>query len=190
MVTKIIYGIKNGPFDGQFIEAFFDDSDRHIGINWTNDKRAEVDHFLLNEQYKFEEFVEFIQQYLEGCVDINDAYNALNLFYDHDVCGYLDEYPEYIQEMRSEDEIGEYMAEAHDRVWLVRKQDLFCNLLIGEESVNSDILEKCSQAIDEVCKKYNIDFQEPVSDWEYGYWSGILAALRWVMGEEKDMLDT
>ena len=30
----------------------------------------------------------------------------------------------------------------------------------------------------------------PSSDWEYGYQSGILAALRWVLGEEKDFLDT
>ena len=147
-------------------------------------------HFLLNERYTFEEFVEFIRKYLAECADITDAYHALNLFFDNDICGYLDEYPEYIQEMRSEEEIGEYMTEACDRVWLVRKQDLFCNLLMGEETVYADILEKCSQAIDEVCEKYNIDFQEPVSDWDYGYWSGILAALRWVMGEEKDMLDT
>lgn len=37
---------------------------------------------------------------------------------------------------------------------------------------------------------FKIDFKEPVSDWDYGYWSGILAALRWVMGDEKDFLDT
>ena len=57
-------------------------------------------------------------------------------------------------------------------------------------AVNIDILDGMNKAITEVCEKYNIDFQEPVSDWEYGYWSGILAALRWVMGDEKDMLDT
>ena len=67
---------------------------------------------------------------------------------------------------------------------------MFYNMLIGEECVNADVLEKCNQVIDEVCKKYNIDFKKPMSDWDYGYWCGILSALRWVMGEDKDMLDT
>ena len=97
---------------------------------------------------------------------------------------------EYKTEMRTEEEIGEYMEEAFDRVWLVRKQDMFCNMLSGVECIDADILEGCNNAIEKVCDKYNIDFKEPVSDWDYGYWSGILAALRWVMGDEKDMLDT
>ena len=82
------------------------------------------------------------------------------------------------------------MDEAFDRVWLVRKQDMFVNMLEGTESIQAVILDGCLKAIDRVCDKYNIDFKEPVSDWNYGYWSGILAALRWVMGDEKDFLDT
>ena len=190
MESKIIYGTKNGSFDGSFIEAFFDASDRHLGVNWTHNKRAEVYHFLLNEKYTFDEFVEFLQKHLAGCVDITDAYHSLNLFFDHDERGFLEEYPEYVQEMRSEDEICEYLDEAFDRVWLVRKQDLFCNLLMGEECIHVDVLDRCNKAINEICKKYDIDFKEPVSDWDYGYWSGILAALRWVLGDEKDVLDT
>lgn len=33
--------------------------------------------------------------------------------------------------------------------------------------------------------------EKTCSDWEYGYWSGVMATLRWVLGdEEKDNLDT
>ena len=190
MTEKIIYGTKNGAFDGQFIEVFFDDSDRHIGINWTNDKHAEVYHFILKDEYTFDDFISLIKMHTDCCIDMDDAHNMLEIFFDNDGAKCLDEYPEYIQEMRSEDEIGEYMSEANDRVWLVRKQSFVCNLLDGTETVHLDILNGMNKAIEEVCRKYNIDFQEPVSDWDYGYWSGILAALRWVMGEEKDMLDT
>ena len=28
------------------------------------------------------------------------------------------------------------------------------------------------------------------TDWECGYWNGIMSALRWVLGDEKDFLDT
>ena len=190
MTEKIIYGTKNGAFDGQFIEVFFDDSDRHIGINWTNEKHAEVYHFILKDGYTFDDFISLIKSYADICISINDAHNMIEIFFDNDGAKYLDDYPEYIQEMRSEDEIGEYMSEANDRVWLVRKQNFVCNLFDGTETVHLDILNGMNKAIEEVCHKYNIDFQEPVSDWDYGYWSGILAALRWVMGEEKDMLDT
>ena len=92
--------------------------------------------------------------------------------------------------MRKKNEITEYMDEAFDRVWLVRKQVMFEKMLFGEESVEADTLQRCMEAIDKVCEKYNIDFKEPLSDWEYGYWSGILASLRWVLGGDKDFLDT
>lgn len=82
--------------------------------------------------------------------------------------------------MRTEKEIIEYREEAFNRVWLVRKQSM------KPEKLSAEILE----SIDRVCKKHNIDFDEPVSDWEYGYWSGILSSLRWVLGDEKDFLDT
>lgn len=92
--------------------------------------------------------------------------------------------------MRKVKEINEYMDEACDRVWLVRTQTIFGGMLEGSQSIDADILDGAIKAVDKVCEKYNIDFKEPVSDWDYGYWSGILAALRWVKGEEKDSLDT
>jgi hypothetical protein len=190
MEEVIVYGEKNGPFDGQFVEVFFDEADNHIGVNWTNEARAEVTHFILKEGFTFDKVVDALENTLSVCVDIDDAHDMLEMFFDNDGTEYLDDYPEYVPEVRTKDEICEYMDEAFDRVWLVRKQDLFSNILMGRESIHVDVLDKCNQAIEKVCEKYGIDFREPVSDWEYGYWSGILAALRWVMGDEKDMLDT
>ena len=92
--------------------------------------------------------------------------------------------------MRSKKVVNEYLDEAHDRVWLIRKQQMFNNMLMGTEAVHAAVLGECMKAIDRVCDKYSIDFKEMADDWDYGYWCGILAALRWVMGDEKDFLDT
>lgn len=190
MRREIVYGAENCLCDGKFIEVFFDDTDRRVGINWTNEKTSEVSHFILKDGYIFDGIVALIKNYVSDCADIVEAHDILETFLDEVGQNYLDDYPDYIPEMRTEEEIGEYMAEAFNRVWLVRKQNMLCNMLMGEECVNADVLDRCNKAIDEVCEKYDIDFKEPVSDWYYGYWSGIFAALRWVMGDEKDMLDT
>lgn len=92
--------------------------------------------------------------------------------------------------MRSKKVINEYLDEADARVWLIRKQDMFHNILMGTEAIHAEVLGNSMKAIDKVCEKYDIDFKEPVSEWDYGYWCGIMAALRWVTGEEKDSLDT
>jgi hypothetical protein len=190
MEERVVYGEKNGSFNGQFVTVFFDEADNHIGVNWTNENHAQVYHFILKDGYTFDDIANVIAEEMSICINIDDAHNMLEIFFDNSGLQYLDEYPEYEPEIRTEEEICEYMDEAFDRVWLVRKQNFVCNLLNGTETVHLDILNGMNKAIDEVCKKYGINFQEPVSDWDYGYWSGILAALRWVMGEEKDMLDT
>ena len=192
MKRDIIYGTKGDvPSFGQFVEVFMFDEDNHLGINWTNNGYTTVFHFLIKDKDDYEDFKDELTAVLRDCKDIGAAYYALEVYLDSPYADdFLEEYPEYEQEMRSEEEIGEYMSEACDRVWLVRRQNHIYKLLMGKESINIDILDGMNKAITEVCEKYNIDFQEPVSDWEYGYWSGILAALRWVMGDEKDMLDT
>lgn len=91
---------------------------------------------------------------------------------------------------RDEKEIQEYMEEAEDRVWLVRTQDSYTKMLLGFKGIDVNILDGSNININRICEKYNIDFKEPISDFNYGYWSGILAALRWVLGSEKDFLDT
>ena len=93
--------------------------------------------------------------------------------------------------MRTKEEILEYMDEAFDKVWLIRKQGLVLNVELCKETIDPEIEKEMWQAVDNVCKKYNIDFDDAVSDWDYGFWSGVLATLRWVLGEDsKTFLDT
>lgn len=192
MTRDVVYGTKSKkPEYGQFVELFMFDEDNHLGINWTNGGQATVFHFLIKDKTDYEDFKNELTTVLKDCEDIGAAYYMLEDYLSSEcIDNFLDEYPEYEPEMRTEDEILEYMNEACDRVWLVRRQNHIYKLLMGEESINIDILDGMNKAITEVCEKYNIDFQEPVSDWDYGYWSGILAALRWVRGNEKDFLDT
>lgn len=94
--------------------------------------------------------------------------------------------------MRSKKEIVEYINEAWDRVWLNRKYDLFCDVMVGEVYLNKDQVTAIMKAVDNVIEKYNIQNDEGnLNDWDYGFWSGVLATTRWVLGEEsKKMLDT
>lgn len=90
--------------------------------------------------------------------------------------------------MRKSKEITEYMNEACDMVWLVRHFNLLATGRL--ENAPADIVDEAKRQADRICIEHMIEDGDEISDWEYGYWSGILAALRWVQGEEKDMLDT
>lgn len=82
--------------------------------------------------------------------------------------------------MRRKGEIQAYMDEAFDKVWLMRSHP--CD--------NEEIEKRRSEAVIRILSTYNDIPEEGYSDWECGYWNGILGALRWVFGEEKDFLDT
>ena len=190
--NEMIYGKRSHPgWMSQSIEAFIH-NDGHFAINCTNKGKIEVYHYMIKGAELFDKLIEEIKKFISGADNIDDAINNLNLFLDSDYATmFLDDYPEYEgPQMRTKEEIYKYLDEAFDRVWLVRKQNLYCNLLTGQETIHLDIMDGMVKAVDEACKKWDIDFKEPVSDWDYGYWSGILAALRWVLGDEKDFLDT
>lgn len=189
-MERVIYGEKTGDYQKEkYISVGIHDDSSHVYITFANSGCITVYHFEIKDAKEYDEFQLSLEYFLEDCTDVISAQEKFETL-DNFIYAYLNDYPEYEPEKRTDNEIGEYMSEAFDRVWLVRKQDLFCNMLMGQESIDVDILDGCNKAIDEVCNKYDINFQEPVSDWDYGYWSGILAALRWVMGEEKDFLDT
>ena len=82
--------------------------------------------------------------------------------------------------MRTEEEIIKYMNEACDKVWYMRSHP--CNI--------PDIEKGRLNAIKRVEKEYP-EVKNGFSDWECGFWNGVLGTLRWVLGEEeKDNLDT
>lgn len=83
--------------------------------------------------------------------------------------------------MRKPEEIREYMNEAFDKVWLTRTHQ--CD--------DPDIEKSRSENVDRILNTYNdIPDDGEYTVWESGYWNGILGALRWVLGEEKNFLDT
>ena len=100
-------------------------------------------------------------------VDFHKAY-----FVDHSRYCYCD--------IRDRDEIEDYCKEAFDKVWLMRSHT--CG--------NPIIESKRIEAVKRILKSYSDIPDEGYTDWECGYWNGIMGALRWVLGEEKDFLDT
>jgi hypothetical protein len=55
---------------------------------------------------------------------------------------------------------------------------------------NPDEEDPGRKARERLEKKYGAENLLPEDDWEFGYWNGKLAALRWVLGSEWDFLDT
>lgn len=81
--------------------------------------------------------------------------------------------------MRRIKEIQEYENEAYHKVWYMRSHP--CDI--------PEIEKGRLKALKEVEKKYP-EVKDGFDDWECGYWNGIMGALRWVTGDDKDMLDT
>lgn len=89
---------------------------------------------------------------------------------------------EFIErDVRSKEEIEDYLEEADDKVWLMRSYDI----------ANRRPTHEASRAPAERIMSMYDDIPEKGYDtWECGYWNGIMGALRWVLGDEKDYLDT
>ena len=82
--------------------------------------------------------------------------------------------------MRTKKEIEQYENEAFEKVWLMRTHP----------SDNVEIEEKRLQAMNRIFNTYDDIPDDGYDDWECGYWNGIMGALRWVLGSDRDFLDT
>lgn len=83
--------------------------------------------------------------------------------------------------MRKITEIENYINEAFDKVWLMRNCDIYNRIPANEASKTR--MERILYMYEDIPKV-------GYSDWECGYWNGILGTLRWILGEEKNFLDT
>jgi hypothetical protein len=92
--------------------------------------------------------------------------------------------------VRAESEIGKAEQEFFDRVWYYRKIVMFENIKAGKETITPEILKSCRVHMKEMREKYGRNIGHYMTDWEWGYVNGKFAALRWVLGEEWDFLDT
>lgn len=100
--------------------------------------------------------------------------------------------------MRTKKEIEKYLDITTAKVSLVRKIVTINNIMNGEDfippGVNQDEwknkrLELVRAGIED-CHKRLAGEEEHDFVGEYEYNEGIMAALRWVLGEEKNLLDT
>lgn len=82
--------------------------------------------------------------------------------------------------MRSKNEIQKYEREALEKAWFDRTR------------VDNDpeIEEVREENVGRILATYADIPEGGYNNWESGYWNGILSALRWVLGEERDFLDT
>lgn len=101
---------------------------------------------------------------------------------------------ELFDKQRSTLEIQEMMDEFFDRIWYDRKLVLFTNIKKGlAEKLSSERLRVIKKAMKSVEKKYggkNEVLNYYKDDFDWGMLNGKLSALRWVLGDEWDNLDT
>ncbi len=77
-----------------------------------------------------------------------------------------------------------------DRVWYDRHQ-MLCHLeRIGKTKTNHEIWKGALKAAKRVEKKWGKKNLGPYANFDWGMINGKLSALRWVLGEEWDMLDS
>ena len=88
--------------------------------------------------------------------------------------------------MRTRDDIGAAAEEFYDKVWYDRHQSLKAQTKSGEEK----LVHQGEFAARRMEAQYGKDNLGPYDDFEWGMINGKLSALRWVLGEEWDMLDT
>lgn len=92
--------------------------------------------------------------------------------------------------MKTKKQLIEYMDETFDKVWYVR------SLALDEENLAStpeDIIKGMLTARKRIEQQYGLEWYENMDNWEYGFLSGALATLRWVMDKNEDdkrFLDT
>lgn len=91
--------------------------------------------------------------------------------------------------MRSQSEILEAEQEFFDRVWHDRHLVGRMKHESGEKPMREDIYTMALEAAERV-KARRPDIRPVESDFEWGMWNGKLSALRWVLGDEWDFLDT
>ena len=103
--------------------------------------------------------------------------------------------------MRKEKELYKYLEEAECRVSWVRKTNMLNRIANGDDPMPAGFpgtqeawtkkrLELLDQGFKSIQKKFVIDATDPLAGRSYEYWEGIMSAIRWVLGDEKDSLDT
>ena len=139
--------------------------------------------YPLRDKTSYRKFKEYLIDIYNSCEDKQDAFCCIVDSLQSDD---IDEFVIFEDRLllcdpRTEHEMNAYLQEAHDKVWLMRS----CNI-----ARKKPVDEAGRDAMERIFRKYDDIPKEGYNDWECGYWNGILGALRWVLGDERDFLDT
>ncbi|MBK5241840.1 PIN domain-containing protein [Clostridium sp.] len=135
-------------------------------------------------------------------ITLSDALNRINPDYLKECMDEL----EWVEEPRRQSEILEAIDEFTTKVWYNRHQvtrekiDEVITKIVEKEifpikdnytrPIQQNIWERALKAAKEVEARLGLDDLGPWDDFEWGMINGKLSALRWVLGDEWDMLDT
>lgn len=139
--------------------------------------------FTLRNRNSYEEMKCELNDIYEECGCTLEGYDSVFMemqtedFHDK---YFTDEFGYTYADLREREEIEEYRNEAFDKVWLMRSHP--CE--------NPKIEADRMKAVRRILRSYKDIPNGGYTDWECGYWNGIMGALRWVLGDEKDFLDT
>ena len=102
----------------------------------------------------------------------------------------LDTFMATVQAPRSEEEILREVDILWDKIWYNRHMNLRYNVRKGLETVEPGVWKIALAGARRMETKYGKDNLGPWDDFEWGMLNGKLSALRWVMGDDWDFLDT
>ncbi len=92
--------------------------------------------------------------------------------------------------IRNEKIISQAEEEFLDRIWYNRHQILKWRIETKKEQVHPEIWKGALKSARAMERKYGKKNLGPYTDFEWGMINGKLSTLRWVLGEDWDMLDT
>lgn len=95
-----------------------------------------------------------------------------------------------IFKVRTEEEVYSALERLVDQIWYNRHQGLKERVAKKEATVAPDIWKGALAAARKIEKKYGKENLWHESDFEWGMLNGKVSALRWLMGDDWDMLDT
>ena len=189
---------KNSVADAVIIEQFYefsldiDSADSCFFITHNHKDFSAEDHRKPHNDFEniFNGNIYYSNNLVSAIDHIDNNYLA-GIEFEHD----------YTEETRGLREILNVMDELVDQVWYNRHQNLIYSINEGEieivpkgterygnHVIHKDILDSAIKSAERVEKRY--EDVGPWSDFEWGMINGKLSALRWVLGDEWDMLDT
>ncbi|WP_088743304.1 PIN domain-containing protein [Cobetia sp. QF-1] len=191
---------KNSVADAVIIEQFFEFM---CSLNSGYDTCIFVTHnhndFSSKDHRKPHSDFDEIFAYSNSCY-FNSLVSAIDYF-DSDLLAEVEFEHDFSEETRGLREILDSMDELVDKVWYNRHQNriwLIDNGRVeivpkgtkryGSDIIHEDVLQGAIKSAERIQGKY--EDTGPWSDFEWGMLNGKLSALRWVLGDEWDMLDT